>query len=174
MPAYTKLRDKQRLLAHLNAAEGYAKLSYANRLKVGAVLVKDDRVVSIGYNGTPSGRDNTCEMDEKIEHIQTGFGIGEPSWSGIHSVTKPEVVHAEMNVIAFAAKNGVATNQCIIVITDSPCFECSKLIVQSGIKAVYYKNEYRITDGITFLKDCGIKVEKINGSEEKSGTTSSS
>lgn len=134
-------RTKQRLHAHLKSAQAYGELSYAKRLKVGAVLIKDDRVISIGYNGTPSGRDNKCE-DESGQ-------------------TKPEVVHAEMNVIAFAAKNGVSTNGCIMVITDSPCYECSKLIIQSGIKAVFYEREYRLIEGIYFLRDCGLIVEKI-------------
>lgn len=130
------------LLAHLNAAEGYSKLSKAKRLKVGAVLVKDDRIISIGYNGTPSGADNTCEIND---------------------ITLPSVCHAELNVIAFAAKNGVSTDNCSMVITDSPCYECSKLIIQSGIKEVYYKQEYRDTSSLDFLRDNNILVNKIGG-----------
>ncbi len=146
-------RANQRLLAHLESAKAYSKLSYAKRLKVGAVLVKDDRIISVGYNGTPSGRDNECE-------------IIDPTWKPYESprtISKPEVCHAEMNVIAFAARNGMATDGCSLIITHSPCYECSKLIVQSGIKKVYYETEYRIRDGIDFLIECGIKVEIING-----------
>lgn len=153
-------RESAKLQAHLEAAKAYSRLSYANRLKVGSVLVKDDRIISVGYNGTPSGRPNECE---------------EPDYIG-GTRTKAEVCHAELNVIAFAAKNGVSTNQCIMIITHSPCFECSKLIVQSGIKEVFYETEYRITDGIDFLRECGVRVSKINGSDkgkEEVGATTS-
>ncbi len=81
--------------------------------------------------------------------------------------TKPEVVHAEMNAIAFAAKHGVATDQCIMITTHSPCFECAKLIVQSGIKAVYYEQAYRLTDGVQFLKECHVVVRVIDVGEEE-------
>ena len=144
-----------RLLAHLNAAQGYAKLSHAKRLKVGAVLVKDDRIISIGYNGMPSGGSNECEYEKpKFDNKTLSYPTTELA-------TKPEVVHAEMNVIAFAAKNGVSTNGCSLVITDSPCFECAKLIIQSGIKEVYYEREYRLTDSLDFLKEYKVKVERI-------------
>lgn len=146
-------RKNQKLKAHLNAAQGYGKLSHARRLKVGAVLVKDDRIISVGYNGTPSGRDNNCEIVTK-RTLEGPFVEKELA-------TKPEVVHAEMNVIAFAARNGVATEGTTMVVTHSPCYECSKLIIQSGIKAVYYEVEYRITEGIDFLRECNIIVEKI-------------
>lgn len=151
-------RANQRLLAHLHAAKGYAQLSYAKRLKVGAVLIKDDRIISVGYNGMPSGVDNKCE-----DYVQDG-PVAE-------LVTKPGLVHAEMNVIAFAAKSGVSTNQCIMIITHSPCYECSKLIIQSGITKVYYETEYRITDGIDFLRECGVDVERINGQQEEARPT---
>jgi dCMP deaminase len=152
-------REKQRHRAHLNAAKAYAQLSHAQRLKVGAVLVKDDRIISVGYNGTPSGRNNVCE--ELVEISLMPNGLFEPG-----TRTKSEVVHAEMNVIAFAAKNGTPTNECIMFITHSPCYECSKLIVQSGIKAVYYETEYRIRDGVQFLNECHVVVRKIDGEEE--------
>lgn len=141
----------------MDAAHAYAKLSYAKRLKVGAVLVKDDRIISVGYNGTPSGRDNDCEYVE----IANAGKFGQVSTKTL--VTKPELVHAEMNVIAFAAKNGMSTKDCTMVITHSPCFECSKLIVQAGITNVLYETEYRILDGIKFLQECNVKVRKLNG-----------
>lgn len=133
-----------RLQAHLNAAQGYAKLSHSKRLKVGAVLVRDDRVISIGMNGMPSGASNVCET--KID--------GE-------LITKPEVIHAEANVICFAAKHGVKTDGCSMIITDSPCYGCAKLMIQAGIKKVYYEREYRIIDGVNFLKENKVHVEKI-------------
>lgn len=145
-------RAKQKVTAHMNAAKAYSALSHARRLKVGAVLVKDDRIISVGYNGTPSGRDNNCEIVTK-RTLEGPFVEKELA-------TKPEVVHAEMNVIAFAARNGVSTNGCTLVITHSPCYECSKLIVQSGITRVIYETEYRITEGIDFLRECNIDVEK--------------
>ena len=139
---------KDKLNAHIKAANAYSELSKAKRLKVACLLVKDDRVISIGINGMPSGGSNICE-----EYVQEG-PIAE-------KVTKPEVIHAEMNAIAFAAKIGVSTDGCSLVITHSPCYECSKLLIQAGIKEVYYEKEYRIVDSIKFLKEYNIKVEKI-------------
>lgn len=153
-------RDIQKLNTHMETAFAYSKLSRAVRLKVGAVLVKDDRIISVGYNGTASGRPNECE--EYVYNIKSSEDIG-PVFGPIYEKeTKKEVVHAETNVIAFAAKNGVSTEDCIMVITHSPCFECSKLIVQSGIKAVFYGVEYRLNDGLEFLKECGLIVKKLN------------
>lgn len=143
-----RTRTKQRLLTHMAAAKVYAELSYAKRLKVGAVLIKDDRIISVGYNGTPSGMSNKCEYIDSVLDAEVK--------------TKPEVVHAETNVIAFAAKNGVATKDCIMVITHSPCFECSKLIIQAGIRGVYYETEYRLTSGLDFLKKAKLTVEKLS------------
>lgn len=154
------MKYSKRILAHLNAAQGYAKLSHAKRLKVGAVLVRDDRVISVGYNGMPSGGSNECEMtrpateEEKSQYIGSGVNV-------TAIATKPEVVHAEMNCIAFAAKNGIATEGSTLVITDSPCFECCKLLLQAGVKRVYYDRKYRETNGLDFLRDYELIVEKI-------------
>lgn len=142
-----------KLKAHLNAAQGYARLSHARRLKVGAVLVRDDRIISLGYNGNPRGGPDDCETAEPVMTQLDG--------EYTMYTTKPEVVHAETNVIAFAAKYGVPTDGCSMVITDSPCYECSKLIIQSGIKEVYYEREYRDVSGIKFLKEYKVKVEKL-------------
>lgn len=133
-----------RLAAHLKAAAIYSELSHARRLKVGSVLVKDDRIISIGYNGTVSGSDNNCE-DEVDGEL----------------VTKPEVVHAEMNCIAFAAKHGLSTNGCSLVTTHSPCYNCSLLMIQAGVKEIYYHKQYRDPAGIMFLRKNGVKVEKL-------------
>lgn len=137
------------LNSHLEVAKVFAARSRAKRLKVGAVLVKDDRIISTGWNGMPSGGSNRCE-----ELVQDGGPIA--VW-----VTKPEVIHAEANVISFAAKHGMATNGCSLVITHSPCYECSKLIIQSGIKEVFYDDEYRVSDAVEFLRKHNVKVEKI-------------
>lgn len=140
--------------AHLEAAKAYAKLSKAKRLKVGAVICRDDRIISIGYNGMPSGGDNICEY--RIDHINGLDQIEEIEWR-----TRPEVIHAESNAIAFAAKNGVATDGCKLVLTHSPCFDCSRLIIQSGIKEVVYETDYRDISGIDFLKENGVSVWKV-------------
>ncbi len=137
-------RQLQRLNAHLQAAKAYAQLSYAKRLKVGAVLVREDRVISVGYNGTPSGFSNVCE--ESFTNIYS------------ESPTKKEVVHAEMNCIAFAAKNGIATDGATLIITHSPCFECCKLLVQAGIKEVFYDLEYRDKSGLEVLRQAKIRL----------------
>jgi dCMP deaminase len=135
---------KAKLSAHLIAARAYANLSSAQRLKVGAFLIREDRIISIGYNGMPSGMDNVCEIliDGQL-------------------YSRPEVIHAEMNAIAFAAKHGIATDGCSMVVTHSPCFDCSRLIIQSGIKKIYYGTKYRDDSGIKFLKKASIKVKEI-------------
>ena len=144
------MTSSKRLKAHLKAAYAYAELSRAKRLKVGAVLLNDDRIISVGYNGMPSGMDNTCEVGD---------------------VTRPEVVHAEMNAIAFAAKNGVATKGCTMVTTHSPCFECAKLLVQAGVEEIYYDVEYRLTDSLEFLRSNNVTVERISDAEASRTTT---
>lgn len=144
----------RKIKAHLNAAKSYAELSYAKRLKVGAVIAKDDRIISVGYNGTPSGRDNECEYNIPI--YENSFKL-----VGHKLETIPEVVHAEMNAIAFASKLGVSTDGAALIITHSPCFNCSKLIVQAGIKELYYETEYRDVGALIFLASCGIKIRRI-------------
>lgn len=126
-----------------------AELSHARRLQVGAVIVKDDSVISYGYNGTPAGWDNNCED-------VTGYNLGEPILK-----TKPEVLHAEMNSLMKLARSTNSGNQASMFITHSPCLECAKGIHQAGIKEVFYGEDYRSDDGIVFLKKCGIKIEKI-------------
>lgn len=124
------------LQAHLNAAQGYAKLSKAKRLKVGAVLLKDDRIVSIGYNGDAPGGNNICEIEV-----------------GGELVTKPGVCHAELNCVAFAARNGISTLGTSLVTTHSPCFDCAKIIIMSGVQEVYYNEEYRDTTSLDYLEE---------------------
>ena len=141
---------KQKFIeAYMDVAERFAQLSSAQRLHVGAIVVKDDRIISIGYNGMPSGWDNCCEEEVVTEY---------ESYTDSVLVTKPEVLHAETNAIAKLARSnesGVGAN---LFVTHSPCLDCAKLIYQSGIATVYYKNEYRSTQGLDFLNKSGIKV----------------
>ena len=127
--------------AFMDVAERFAELSSATRLQVGAIVVKDDRIVSIGYNGMPTGWDNKCENE--------------------HFKSKPEVLHAESNAIAKLAKSSESGENAAIFITHSPCIDCAKLIYQSGIAAVYYKHDYRSTQGIEFLDKSSIDVIKV-------------
>jgi dCMP deaminase len=136
--------------AHMKAAGNYAELSYARRLKVGAIVTKEDRVISIGYNGTPKGWDNNCE--DAIWNSQDGSA---------ELKTKPEVIHAEANAIAKLARSSESGEGAHMYITHAPCFDCAKLIYTAGIEKVFYQNAYRNEDGIEFLKKCNIEVEKI-------------
>jgi dCMP deaminase len=136
--------------AYMDVAERFAQLSSARRLHVGAIVVKDDRIISIGYNGMPSGWDNNCE-DE----------IRYPDAEGITLKTKPEVLHAETNAIAKLAKSNESGMGATMFITHAPCLDCAKLIYQSGIGSVLYRNSYRDTSGVTFLEKSGITVEQI-------------
>ena len=126
---------------YLEMAAIWAKNSYCTRRQVGAILVKDRMIISDGYNGTPSGFENVCE-DE-------------------NGVTKPYVLHAEANAITKVAKSHNSSDGATLYITDSPCMECAKLIIQAGIKRVVYAREYRIIDGVGLLRRAGIEVEKI-------------
>jgi dCMP deaminase len=126
---------------YLRMAKIWSTNSYCKRRQVGALLVKDNMIISDGYNGTPSGFENICE-DE-------------------NGVTKPYVLHAEANAITKIARSGNSANGATLYVTASPCMECSKLIIQSGIKRVVYCDDYRLEDGINLLKRAGIEVEKI-------------
>ena len=133
--------------AYMDVAERFAQLSSAVRLQVGAIVVKDDRIISIGYNGMPSGWDNCCEEWH-----------GEDEWGNTITKSKKEVLHAESNAIAKLARSPESGEGATIFVTHAPCIECSKLIYQSGISTVYYKNEYRSTQGIKFLEKSNITV----------------
>ncbi|MBQ6300697.1 MAG: dCMP deaminase family protein [Bacteroidales bacterium] len=127
--------------SYLEMAAVWAKNSYCTRRQVGAILVKDRMIISDGYNGTPSGFENVCE-DE-------------------NGVTKPYVLHAEANAITKVARSGNSSEGATLYITDSPCMECAKLIIQAGIARVVYRNEYRILDGVDLLRRAGIRVDKF-------------
>jgi dCMP deaminase len=133
-------------LAHMQAAHLYANLSTARRLKVGALVVKDDRIISIGYNGMPTGWDNNCELELEDGTIKT----------------KPEVLHAETNALAKLARSTESGLDADLFVTHSPCLDCAKLIYQSGIKRVYYALAYRDDSGISFLKNSGVEVEQLD------------
>ena len=135
---------------YMDIAERTSKLSSAVRLNVGAVIVKDDKVISIGYNGTPSGWDNVCE--EVTEVHEDGGRILK---------TKPEVLHAETNAIAKLAKSTESGDNAVLFVTHAPCMDCAKLVYQSGINSVFYRNTYRTNDGIEFLKKAGVSVTQV-------------
>ncbi len=140
----------------MDVAERFAQLSSARRLHVGAIVVKDDRIISIGYNGMPSGWDNNCE-DESVELYSGHEGA-------IHRTvlkSKPEVLHAETNAIAKLAKSTESGDGAVLFVTHSPCLDCAKLIFQSGIRSVFYRDSYRSTDGTTFLKKSGVEVTQV-------------
>lgn len=138
----TNIKDKF-VLAYMDVAERFAKLSSAQRLQVGAIVVKDDRIISIGYNGMPSGWNNCCE-----DVLEDGS-----------LKTKSEVLHAEANAIAKLAQSPESAKDAVLFCTHMPCMDCAKLIHQSGIRTVYYKYTYRSDDGIQFLKKCNITVK---------------
>ena len=141
---------KQKFIdAHMKAAEVYAELSSARRLHVGVVVVKNDRIISIGYNGMPAGWDNNCE-DIKVNN--DGDYV---------TVTKPEVLHAETNAIAKLAKFDGSGSGSVLFVTHAPCLDCAKLVFQSGISSVFYRNSYRDNAGVDVLNKAGVKVEQI-------------
>jgi len=155
--------------AYMEVAKTFANLSTATRLQVGAIVVKDDRIISIGYNGMPSGWDNCCEdvvetMEDNPWHDykmlkENGWDYKNNQYVKLKS--KPEVLHAESNCIAKLAKSPESGDGASIFITHSPCIDCAKLIYQSGITTVYYEENYRSTQGIDFLNKSGIKVVKV-------------
>ena len=135
--------------AYMDVAERFAELSSARRLHVGAIVVKDDRIISIGYNGMPAGWDNDCE--DKVWTQDGDYTLK----------TKPEVLHAETNAIAKLAKSNESGLGATMFITHAPCLDCAKLIYQSGIGSVLYRNSYRDTSGVTFLEKSGIQVTQV-------------
>jgi len=135
--------------AFMDTAERFSQLSSAVRLKVGAVVVKDNRIISIGYNGTPAGWDNCCE-----EVVQL-------SDDTVTTKTKDEVIHAEANAVAKLARDGESGSGADLFCTHAPCVQCAKIIYGAGISSVYYRESYRDNDGIDFLQKCKINVKKV-------------
>jgi len=135
--------DKQKEVdkRYLKMAQIWAENSYCKRRKVGALIVKDRMIISDGYNGTPSGFENVCEKED--------------------GQTKDYVLHAEANAITKVAKSGNSSEGATLYVTTSPCMECSKLIIQSGIKRVVFLEKYRVQTGLDLLEKVGIQVEQI-------------
>ena len=129
---------------YMRMAEELSKLSYAERKKVGCLIVKDTQIISEGYNGTPTGFDNACEYYNHLDEIYT----------------KPEVLHAESNAISKIARSTNSSSESTLYVTLAPCFECSKLIIQAGITRVVFKDKYR-NNGIGILNKAGIIISQI-------------
>lgn len=134
-------------LRYLRMAHIWAENSYCRRRQVGALVVKDKMIISDGYNGTPSGFENVCEDENNL--------------------TKPYVLHAEANAITKLARSSNNSDGSTLYVTASPCIECAKLIIQSGIKRVVYAEKYRLNDGIQLMERAGIKVEYLNPDEQQ-------
>jgi dCMP deaminase len=143
------LMKKKWIDAFMDTAARFAQLSSAKRLQVGAVVVQDNRIISIGYNGTPAGWDNTCEEE-----------VIDDRWY-VTNKTKPEVIHAEANAISKLARDGERGLGADLFCTHAPCIECAKLVYGAGIKKMYYRHSYRDTAGIDFLQKCGVEVEHV-------------
>jgi dCMP deaminase len=164
--------DKQLKLdiTFMNMAKEVAKLSYCQRHKVGALIVREGNISSFGYNGTPSGMDNCCEDTQYVstdayswideETISIKWPLIDENGKRYRLITKKETLHAESNAILKAAKSGVSTDNSTLYITLSPCIDCAKLILQSGIKRVVYSEEYKDVSGIEFLRKF-ISIEKL-------------
>ena len=133
--------------AHMKTADVYSKLSSAKRLQVGCVIVKNNTIIGIGYNGMPSGWDNNCEVS-----------INEEDIGGSYLKTKPEVLHAETNAIAKVARSTNSTEGSDMFCTHAPCVQCAKLIYGAGISKMYYRDAYRDNDGLDFLEATGVEV----------------
>lgn len=171
---------------YMTLAKECAKMSRARRLQVGAILVKNNNIISFSWNGTPSNWDNNCEdtywMDissnylspEEIKNQWPHEGTYLDNEGNVVSgryklVTKPEVLHAEMNNLMKLAKSTASGENATMFVTHSPCLECAKGIYQAGIKEVFYENQYRSNDGIEFLKKCRIAVTQISVDEKGKG-----
>lgn len=139
---FVPMKDKKFDKSYLEMAHVWAKNSYCKRRQVGALIVKNRMIISDGYNGTPAGFENICEEDD--------------------NTTKAYVLHAEANAITKVAKSNNSSDGATLYITDSPCMECAKLIIQSGIKRVVFDRKYRITDGLDLLERAGIVVDELH------------
>lgn len=155
-------------IIYMQIAYQTAKLSYAERRRVGCIIVKDEQIVSFGYNGTPHGFDNSCETDqiryyENPDHGETLVEKGYTCKDGCCTkrVTKPEVLHAESNAITKLAKSTMTSGGADLYTTTAPCFDCAKLIIQAGIKQVFYSEDYRDMSGVELLKKAGIIVNEV-------------
>jgi dCMP deaminase len=146
---------KQKFIdAYMKTAEVFAELSSARRLHVGAIVVKDDRIISIGYNGMPSGWDNNCE-EEVVDNYSGRIPI-------VTLKSKREVLHAETNAIAKLAKSTESGDGATMFVTHAPCMDCAKLVYQSGITSLYYRNSYRDESGLNFLRTANVGIYQVS------------
>lgn len=141
-------------LAFMRCAESIGELSRCVRLKVGAIIVKEGNIISMGYNGTPKGFENACELE-----VMKWNEASQQEEKAL--ITKEEVLHAEANAITKAAKSTYSTDGASIYCTDSCCFGCAKLIIQAGITEFFYKREYRDHSGLDLLRKAGVKVTQV-------------
>lgn len=155
-------------LIYMQMAYQIAKLSYAKRRRVGCVIVKDTQIISTGYNGTPHGFENECEEDQirYYEHPDHAITLEEKGYdceNGCCSkeVTRREVLHAESNALAKISKSTLSSDGADLYTTTCPCFDCAKLIIQSGIKRVFYSEDYRDMSGVALLEKAGIETKEV-------------
>ena len=157
---------------YMTIAQSCAQMSYARRKKVGAVLVRDGRILSMGWNGMPAGFDNDCEekiypselmgdFDQHPDEFANSFPYVDDSGKPYQLKTRPEVLHAELNCIAKLAKHGDSAKDSTMYVTLQPCVECSKLLIQSGVSEVFYLEPYRCSQGMQMLVRAGISVTKL-------------
>jgi dCMP deaminase len=166
------MMKKKFIDAYMDVARRFAELSHARRLHVGAIVVKDDRIISIGYNGMPSGWNNDCEHKQYMSRDAGGWLSPDEIYEqwpfedddGRYKLkTRDEVLHAESNAISKLARSQESGLGADLFVTHSPCLDCAKLIYQSGIKRVYFGAPYRSNEGVEFLKKSGVIVEEVNG-----------
>ena len=166
-----KLKKQKYIRLYMDIAERVAKMSHARRLQVGSVLVKDDNIISFGWNGMPSGWDNNCEETEYLlkeeckysGEIMTLNGFTESAHAWTRMYSKPEVLHSEANCLTKVSRSTNSSDGASLFVTHAPCLDCAKIIHQAGIKEVYYQHDYRSSAGIDFLKKCNIDIQQVNG-----------
>jgi dCMP deaminase len=150
MEEFSPEKKKKYIDFYMKIAKIVAEMSYANRLKVGSILVKDGNIISCGWNGMPPGWDNVCEYT--VDDAK-GYDTGK---------TKPEVIHSEMNCLLKVSKSNNSSKDSTMFLTHAPCIDCAKQIFTAGINKVYFRDHYRSTAGLDFLKKCNIEIEQCD------------
>ena len=159
-------KEKRYNSLYMDIAGRVAKMSYACRLQVGAIIVKDGRIISMGFNGMPAGWDNNCEHKVYATDTATDpdlWDYREEDGTVYNLKTNPQVLHAESNAVSKLARSSESGEGSDLFVTHAPCMDCAKLIYQSGVKRVYYRAAYRDGGGLEFLKKSGIAVENFTG-----------
>jgi dCMP deaminase len=171
MEEFSPKKKKKYIDFYMKIAKNVAEMSYANRLKVGSILVKDDVIISYGWNGMPAGWDNVCEDCEFVlgteanlnstKMIDLGYTL---TFCGnwIRYKTRPEVIHSEANCLSKVAKSVISAKGSTMFLTHAPCIDCAKQIFTAGINKVYFRDHYRSTAGLDFLKKCNIAIEQCD------------